>query len=265
MQPQPFYLPHNLHPAYHLRYGWTGWPSSGPLPPLPPPGLLDSLAHAWETDGLRLVEHRWGTSQIQLTFSTTPQTPPQLVAARAKGRLQHALAHAGCDARFARNFAVRAIGDNTRAAVEAYVRGQASRSDLADPSLVRLLDAYRIVDPNVTLASPVPTGSGRYWYVLHLVLVVAARDRMGNRETLAALRNMALRLGRAKGIGIADLSFMPDHMHAVVRPPPGMSPEVVALAFQNNLAWAAGKCRVWEDTYYVGTCGEYTMGAVRKR
>ena len=37
----------------------------------------------------------------------------------------------------------------------------------------------------------------------------------------------------------------------------------VALAFQNNLAYALGQARIWADTYYVGTFGEYDMSAVR--
>ena len=43
----------------------------------------------------------------------------------------------------------------------------------------------------------------------------------------------------------------------------GQSPADIAWAFQNNLAYILGQVRVWQDTYYVGTFGEYDMNAIR--
>ena len=263
MQPQPIYTPENVRHAYHLRFGWTGWPSGGELPDPPVGEAWQDLVAGWEKDGLRLLEQRWTREQVQMTFSTTPEVSPELVASRAKGRLQHALRMAGTPVAFARNFAVRSIGDNTRAAVAGYVANQVVRSDLADPRFRETLAEFAVRDDTVDLTQPTATGSGRYWYNLHLVLVVAERQRFGKRETLAALREMSVRVGRGRRIGIAVLSFMPDHLHAVLRPEPALAPATVAMGFQNNLAWAVGPCAFWEFTYYVGTFGEYTMGAVR--
>jgi len=58
---------------------------------------------------------------------------------------------------------------------------------------------------------------------------------------------------------------MPDHLHALVRGNPEHSPAEIVLAFQNNTAWKLGQVRFWQDTYYAGTTGEYTMRAVRPR
>jgi hypothetical protein len=41
------------------------------------------------------------------------------------------------------------------------------------------------------------------------------------------------------------------------------TPEAIALALMNNLAYALGQRPVWRCGYYVGTFGEYDMNAVR--
>lgn len=43
------------------------------------------------------------------------------------------------------------------------------------------------------------------------------------------------------------------------------SPEEIALAFLNNLAYVLGQRRWWEAGYYAGTFGEYGMAAVRRK
>ena len=42
-------------------------------------------------------------------------------------------------------------------------------------------------------------------------------------------------------------------------------PQEIALAFQNNLAYALGQVRHWLPTFYVGTFGEYDMWAIRRK
>ena len=68
-----------------------------------------------------------------------------------------------------------------------------------------------------------------------------------------------------KACELSRVSFMPDHVHAAMRANAALSPEEIALAFQNNLAYVLGQRRVWEDTYYVGTFGEYDLKVVRGR
>ncbi|MFH1038220.1 MAG: hypothetical protein V1789_06075 [PVC group bacterium] len=132
IKPQPLYTPHNLHPAYHLRYGWTGWPSRDTFPPQPSHPFLEELTGHWEKDGLRLLEHLWDDRRILLTFSATPQISPLLLATRVKGRLQHAFRLVGKPVQFSRKLAVRSIGRNTREVVEAYIGKQLVREKLAD-------------------------------------------------------------------------------------------------------------------------------------
>ncbi len=56
---------------------------------------------------------------------------------------------------------------------------------------------------------------------------------------------------------------MPDHLHAALRGNHAHSPNEIADAFQNNLAFGLGQARIWEDSFYVGTFSEYNMEAIR--
>src|SRR6516165_1503160 len=91
MQPVPCYQFNDDETAYHLRYTWTGWPSDGEIPDVD----LECIKPEWEKDGLRLLELRRTPQEIQLAFSARPNVSPVLLAARAKGRLQHAVRAAG--------------------------------------------------------------------------------------------------------------------------------------------------------------------------
>jgi len=263
--PNPLYIPHNLHPAYHLRYGWTGWISGeGVFPPQPEYPFMEELTEYWEKDGLRLLESRWEARQISLTFSATPKLSPLLLATRVKGRLQHALRLAGTPIKFSRKSAVRSIGKNTRKVVESYIRKQLDREEFADPLYENMLRDEAVNTPSVDLSQPVHTRSGSYWYNLHLVLVVAGRYRMGWGKGMNKLVSGCSQIAEEKGYEISTLSSMPDHLHIALRGNVEESPEDIALAFQNNLSYLMGWRLIWEYNYYVGTFGEYTMGAVRR-
>lgn len=264
MKPQPIYTAHNLHPAYQLRYGWTGWPSQVTFPAQPPSPFLEELSRLWEGDGLRLLEHDWNPRYISLTCSATPEISPIKVAARLKGRLQHALRMIGKPVKFSRKVSVRSIGHNTRETVEEYIRKQLDREKLADPRYEAMLRRQAINDQSVDLSQPAQTHSGRYWYNLHLVLVVADRQRLGWEKGLDNMPAVFQQIAKKKGYEISSLSVMPDHVHLALRGNLEQAPEDIALAFQNNLAYKLGQCRVWEYNYYVGTFGEYTMRAVRR-
>ncbi len=58
---------------------------------------------------------------------------------------------------------------------------------------------------------------------------------------------------------------MPDHLHAALRGNIEHSPETIALAFQNNVAYLLGQVPIWTNGFCLGTFGEYRMDAVRHR
>ncbi len=249
--------------AFLLRYGWSAWPSSGTLPTLPPPPFLQELGEAWNQDGIHLLEHRWQADTVQLLFSGAPDVAPVDLARVAKGRLQHALRKAGHPTDFSRKVAVRALGENTRETVETYVSGQLEHADLADPRYRDALKRHAVLNPDVKLDEPFSTNSGQYWYNLHVVLVTNSRWRMGENE--ARMLAQGCRAAAAEGgYGLAKMAVMPDHAHLAVRGHPEHSPNRIAQAFQATTAKAIGMMGFWKETFYVGTFGEYGMGAVRR-
>jgi hypothetical protein len=64
--------------------------------------------------------------------------------------------------------------------------------------------------------SGVPVSGGeykRYWYNLHLVLVVAERFRITNPSVLERIRDAAFVADEEAGHRVAALAVMPDHTH----------------------------------------------------
>lgn len=261
MPPIPLYGPATANPAYELRYSWTGWLSSGRLESLVE--LVGSVAPLWQKDGLHLLEHRCHDGALQLLFSATPSVSPEFIAGRAKGRLDHAARQAGRELAFSRKLAVRSVGENTRRDVEAYIERQVGKERFVDPRFEAAMQEFTICNPNVDLSIPTETARGRYWCNLHLVLVIEGRFRITEPRVLAQVRDATLKVAAKKAHAISRLSVMPDHLHAALRPAPGESPVDVAFAYQNNLAHVLKLGRIWRDSFYVGTFGEYNMQAVR--
>jgi REP element-mobilizing transposase RayT len=265
MPPEPQYHPKDLPCAYQLRYSWTGWPSQAAFRTDLIARIVPAIASEWETDGIRVLESRFTSDQMQLTLSTTPQVNPVTMAARVKGRIQHHCRRAGSPIDFSRKVAVRSLGDATRDQVEEYIRSQVANEELADERLRTLLAAYTVSNPAVDLSQPTQSNSGRYWYNLHLVLVTSERYRLTEPALLERIRDTTLRICVKKGYAASRLAVLPDHLHIALRGTIGQSPEEIALAFLNNLAFALDQRRWWQAGYYVGTFGEYTMAAARSQ
>ncbi len=262
-RPPPLYTAHNLRPAFSLSYDWTGWPTEGTALPPAAADTARAAASAWKADGLRLIEAHATDGPIQLLFRATPQVSPTACCQRAKGRLQHALRKAGTPMVFSRKVSFRSLGENTTPDVEGYLRKQVGKERLADPRFAAVLRRFTVTCPDADLARPSASASGRYWYNLHIVLVVAHRFRITNPEKLERIRDAAFAVSAEASCRIGVLAVMPDHTHIAVRGNIGMSPEDIALAFQNGLGRAAG-CRVWQDGYYAGTFSEYDLDVIRR-
>ena len=263
MQPTPIYTEASVRPVHALRYDWTGWlREKRPFPELTR-SVVEQLSPLWRDDGMALESANVQGDRVQCLFVAAPALSPVACARRAKGRLQQALRQAGVRVSFSRRVSLRTLGVNTSQTVAGYIGGQASRSDYADPRFKQFLREQTIVDPSVQLAEPARGAHGRYWYNLHLVLVVQDRDYpVTRRENFGRLRDGCQRIATKKGYGIAALSIMPDHIHAALKGATGQSPLDIGLAFLNNLAWLMGYNRVWSEEFYVGTFSEYRVGAV---
>jgi REP element-mobilizing transposase RayT len=264
MQSEPLYNARDQQPAFALRYTWCGWATSGDLRALPDDGWT-ALTAAWETDGLRLLERELRRDSALLTFSATPEVGPVFLAARAKGRLQHAFrTSAAAPIDFSRKVAVRSVGENTSSAIQAYIEAQIHDAEFIDPRFAEFLEQFTFVNSSVDLSQPTETGSGRYWYNLHVVLVTDGRCRCVDSDSLTSIRDGSFRIAEKKGYQIASLSVMPDHLHVALRAQLEHAPQEVALSLQNNLAYMLRKGAIWRPGYYVGTFGEYNMNAIRR-
>lgn len=259
---QPLYDATNVVPAYQLRYSWTGWPSKDRFTETPV-DLLTDLEAAWQMDGLRLLEQRWSEKQIQLLFSATPTVSPEFLAQRAKGRLDHAIRKAGLQMPFSRKMSVRSIGDNVSSDVKAYIENQVGKAQFANVHFESLMNAYTVVN-DFDLSQPSETKRGRYWYNLHIVLGTAERFAIVDERRLATLRDWTLGIASKHGHSISRLAIMPDHLHLALRGNHTHCSCTIVNAFQNNLAYAVGQKRIWQNSYYVGTFSEYNMRAIRR-
>ncbi|MBT3194006.1 MAG: hypothetical protein HN341_15790, partial [Verrucomicrobia bacterium] len=218
----------------------------------------------WQTDGLELGEFRINADRAQLLFTAAPQLSPTLFTSRIKGRLQHALGKSGTPVKFSRKVSFRSLGDNTRTTVENYLDKQVRKEGFVDPRFIKRMQEFTIESKQVDIAQPTATHSGRYWYNIHLVIVVGGRVQITNHGVLEKIRDTSLRIANKKGCFVKALSVMPDHLHIALRGDIERSPETIALAFMNNLAFVLGRNRIWEDAYYVGTFSEYTLARVRQ-
>jgi REP element-mobilizing transposase RayT len=266
MPDEPLYRAEVQAPAYHLRFTWTGWPSKRGFVDLPPrEAIFAQLATGWESDGLRALESRWTDEVIQIAFSTRPNVTPVQLAARAKGRLQHALRTSGKPQEFSRKLAVRSIGNNRSEDVEAYIAAQVEKERFADQAFADSLRGFTIINRDIDLSRPLESARGRYWYNLHLVLVMERRSRVFDSAILVRIKETCLRVCEQKGYGLAAMSLMPDHLHLALRGNIEHSPQTIALAFQNNTAYALGQKAIWCANFYAGTFSEYDMQAIRRR
>ncbi len=261
--PAPLYTAHNLHPVHALRYDWTGWPAAGTALPAATADIARDIAPAWEPDGLTLLTAHADAAKVQLLFRAAPRVSPVFCCQRAKGRLQHALRQAGVPATFSRKVAFLSLGENTDADVAGYLRKQVAKEGFADPRFAAIMRQFTVTCPEVALDRPSESVSGRYWYNLHVVLVVASRFRITAPEVLGRLRDAVLAAASGCGARVAAVSVMPDHVHLALRGDAAQSPEAIALAFQNALARAAG-CRVWQHGFYVGTFSAYNLEVIRR-
>jgi len=249
---------------HHLFYSWAGWPTEGTFPPEPPTSFFEPLTAAWKMDGLTLRSCAWKPEQIQMTFQSEPSVAPVFLAARVKGRLQHALRQAGQPCRFSRKVAVRALGDNCSPAVETYLRKQAVRAELVDERYRATLKEAGFEERGVDLSEPSETNSGRYWFNLHLVTVTADRFRIGKEDFLAKVRSGIFAWAGETGCRLKAFSPMPNHVHIAARGNQERSPLELAEALWKSLNRAAGCCLMGENVY-AGTFSEYGVGAVWKQ
>jgi REP element-mobilizing transposase RayT len=260
--PQLLYHPTADNGTHRLHYSWTGWPSSPPFPQRPA-HLIDAAKPLWTTDGLELIRYRWLPDKVQLLFDASPDLSPVTIASRAKGRIDHAMRSAGIAIPFSRKVSIRSVGDNSRRDVEGYIERQVPKEQFANPRFAEAIAELTVVNSNVDLSCPLESARGRYWYNLHVVLLVERRHRIASLPTLRAICDGCLRIAQKKRHLVSRLSVKPNHVHLALRSKIEESPQQVVFAYQNNLAFLLGQQLIWDERWYAGTFSEYTLDGIR--
>jgi REP element-mobilizing transposase RayT len=256
--PAPIYTPENCCPAYQLDWSlavfWRKQPAGD--------DWLKELQQQCEPDGTRILQHQFGEeSTSQFLVSTRPDVAPVLIVQRTKGRLSRLVRDESPDS-LQRNYALRSLGSTRREKLDAYLAGQLAHHPLADPRTEALLAKHQIHHPQVDLSQPTKNSYARYWYNLHLVLVHLDRGRDTTEGSLDAMRTMLLAASKKKRHLLSRAAILPDHLHLTLRCGLDESPQVVALGYMNNLAFACGMRPVFQYSYYAGTFSEYDLGVI---
>jgi REP element-mobilizing transposase RayT len=257
---EPRYLEHQTTAGYQLNWSyslfWRETPKSL--------GWLADLQAATEYDSIRVLNHRFEPPHVsQFLISTTPDVAPVLIAQRVKGRLQHLIRGTSAQA-FRRNYALRSIGSTKRDKVEAYLASQLGHHQFADPRFEERLAKYQIADATIDLSSPRETAHARYWYNLHVVFVMRDREWHVHDEFLTTIHNMIRGAATKKWHMLSRAGILPDHIHLAIGCALDESPAGIAISYMNNLAHAV-RSTVFGQSYWVGTFGEYDLGAVAPR
>ena len=259
-KPEPIYTPESIKVAYQLLWSLSVfWKKA--------PGFdvwLDDLKAVAETDGVRLLEHRFATPTTSLfLLSTRPEFVPQDIPRVIKGRLQY-LVRDEFPKAFQRNFDLRAIGSTSREKTEAYVASQLEHHHADDPELRRNLADLQFENPEVDLGSPQFVAHARYWLNLHLVLVHDWRKHEHDSQVWQTVRDLLRQSAAQRGWEFSRLGVLPDHLHLTLRIRPSDAPQAVVLSCMNNVAFAHDMQPVLMPSCWIGTIGEYDLGAIHR-
>ncbi len=77
-----------------------------------------------------------------------------------------------------------------------------------------------------------------------------------------AARAMIVGVCGKQGYLLSHAGIVSDHVHITLGGVPNQSPGEIVVRFMNNLAYREGMKQVFEFGYYVGTFGEYDLGAI---
>jgi REP element-mobilizing transposase RayT len=255
---EPLYTAATCKVAYQLDWAycafWHRLPSDD--------SWFEQLKALNETDHIRLLQHRFDKQDVsKFLVSTQPQVPPLLVAQRVKGRLQWLIRDRLPDA-FQRNYSLSSIGSTKRDKLDRYLQTQLDHHPMADPNVQARLKKYQVACPEVDLSKARHTSHAQYWYNLHVVMAHVERYMEIRDTTLGRMRDMILQASAARGDLLSRAAILPDHIHLALGCQLNESPEQVALSYMNNLAYACDMKPVFRHSYFVGTFGEYDLGAI---
>jgi REP element-mobilizing transposase RayT len=258
--PTPLYNAENSHFAYQLNWSLSIFANTQ----LPDPSAwLPKLKTATETDGVRILEHHRQNNTHQFLISTQPFIAPSQSIHSVKARFQYLIRDAVPQA-FRRNYHIQSIGSAKREAIQNYVSSQTSHHIMADHRVQQRFADSQFHDPSANLSAPRRSAYGQFVYNLHLVFVHRERLNDIRPQYLEETQSMLKRASAHHKHLLSDVGILSDHVHLAIGCDIKESPLTVALSYLNNLAYAQGMKVAYQHGGYLGTFGEYDLGAIRQ-
>jgi REP element-mobilizing transposase RayT len=258
---EPLYTADNCKAAYQLNWSLSiFWKVAAP----PEDQWRQPLSQACELDGVRILEHRFTQANVsQFLLSTQPQVSPSDAIRSVKGRLQY-LMRAERPKAFRRNYSIHSVGSANDEAVDRYVAAQLEHHRMADARVQQRLARKQHVDPSIDLSAVRSSSYGQFMHNLHIVFVHQDRGVDVREGTLDNTLQMIQGVACKKGHLLSRATVLADHVHFTIGCDVAESPQDVALAYLNNLAFTRGMQPVFQFGFYVGTFGPYDLNAVRR-
>lgn len=255
----PIYTRENCNPAYQLNWAISLFGNDA-LPDIA--CRHDAVSNLLESDGIRILEQRLRSSSVLLFLvSTTPDVAPSRILQRLKGRIQHAI-RATHPRALRRNYRLESVGSAKQIVLDAYVAKQPARHPMADPRAHEILQANQIRQPNVNLTKLRYTAHGQFIYNLHIVLEHEAGWRAVDDQFWKSCGGMILRVCRKKGWLLSRGGIAANHLHLTLGCNIEDVPAEVVLSVMNNLAHVHGMKAIYRFGYFVGTFGNFDLGAL---
>ena len=105
--------------------------------------------------------------------------------------------------------------------------------------------------------------NNKYYRKLHIVMVNAGRWREIRDDVIESIYEMIPRVSTVKGHALSRGGILPDHIHLTLGCGLEEAPEDVAVSYMNNVAFACDMRPVLQFGGFIGTFGEYDLGAIR--
>lgn len=261
MHPSPIYTFETTAYAFQLCWGITLFWRQYSVPDT----WLSELKPLCECAGHRILQHRLASDDCsQFLISPDPFATPDEVVRGLKGRLQ-SLMSSEIPKAFQRNYDIHSVGSTTRSKTEFYVRRQLVHHgvDNVDSEGLELAE-LQFENPDIDLGRLRFTSHGRYRCNLHVVLRLRNRNSSKQLSMLAVIRDTVRKTADRHHLQLSRLGLLEDHIHLVLGHTPNKSPASVCYSMMNNIAYAFGMQNVLLSSCYVGTIGEYDLGAIRK-
>jgi len=170
---------------------------------------------------------------------------------------------------WARGYFARSAGRVKLDTIKKYLEDQSEHHGYANRILPPVYQ-YRELRP-VQLASP----HAIFDLTHHVVMATYKRKGIFDSKVGEALANYWLKVARARGFAIDQLSIVPDHVHLIVRIVPKMSIEECVLILMNNGQHFMGKhfpenlvetgvAQLWQPSAFAATSGRVTTALLKK-